>query len=133
MKNERLIAYVLIAVGVVTLLSRIGDTDWLWMALVAAALIAGYITRQNYGFLVTGAIFAGLAVGEMFGTPSGTLISLGVGFLVVDRVEPRPNRWPLYLAAAFAGVGLFRRPRQYSQHVLDGAHFYCGRNLFALA
>ena len=107
MKNERLIAYILIAVGAVALLSRLGDADWLWMALVAAALLAGYVTRKNYGFLVAGSIFAGLAVGEVIGTPSGTLISLGVGFFVVDRLEPRPNRWALYLAGALAGVGLF--------------------------
>ena len=107
MKNERLIAYILIAVGAVTLLSRLGSADWLWMALIAAALLAGYVTRKNYGFLVAGAVMAGLAVGEMIGTLSGTLISLGAGFLAVDRVEPRPNRWPLYLAGALAGVGLF--------------------------
>ena len=107
MKNERLIAYILIAVGAVALLSRLGDADWLWMALVAAALLAGYVTRKNYGFLVAGSVFAGLAVGEIIGTPSGTLISLGVGFFVVDRLEPRPNRWALYLAGALAGVGLF--------------------------
>ena len=107
MKNERLIAYILIAVGVVTLLSRLGSADWLWIALVAAALLAGYVTRKNYGFLVAGAVMSGLAVGEMIGTLSGTFISLGAGFFVVDRLEPRPNRWALYLAGALAGVGLF--------------------------
>ena len=107
MKNERLIAYILIAVGAVTLLSRLGDADWLWIALVAGALLAGYVTRKNYGFLVAGSVFAGLAVGEIIGTPSGTLISLGVGFFVVDRIEPRPNRWALYLAGTLAGIGLF--------------------------
>lgn len=107
MKNERLIAYILIAVGVVTLLSRLGSADWLWIALVAAVLLAGYIRRENYGFLVAGAVMSGLAVGEMIGTLSGTLISLGAGFFVVDRLEPRPNRWALYLAGALAGVGLF--------------------------
>ncbi len=106
MKNERLIAYVLIAVGVVALLSRLGSADWLWIALVAAALLAGYVTRKNYGFLVAGSICAGLSVGTLIGTPSGVLISLGAGLLAVDRVEPRPNRWPLYLAGVLAGVGL---------------------------
>ena len=106
MKNERLIAYILIAVGAVALLSSFGDADWLWIALVAAALLAGYISRKNYGFLVAGSVCAGVAVGTMIGTYSGMLISLGAGFLAVDRVEPRPNRWPLYLAGVLAGVGL---------------------------
>ena len=133
MKNERLIAYVLIAVGAVALLSSFGDADWLWIALVSAALLAGYISRKNYGFLVAGSVCAGVAVGTMIGTYSGMLISLGAGFLAVDRVEPRPNRWPLYLAGALAGVGLLVGNQQRPQLLLDCAYLYRGRRLSALA
>jgi len=107
-KNERLIAYVLIAVGVITLLTRIGSgADWLWVGLVAAAFLAGYVTRKNYGFLVAGSILMGIAVGLVFPSQSWFFISLAVGFFMIDRIEPRPNRWPFYFAGVFAVLGVF--------------------------
>lgn len=107
MTKGRLIAYLLIAVGVLSLLSRAGEANWLWMGSVAAAFIAAYASRKNYGFLVAGAVLAGVAVGMLFPTQAGKLLSLAVGFFVIDRVEPRPSRWPLYVAGILAALGLF--------------------------
>jgi hypothetical protein len=105
MRNERLLAYALIALGVITLLSRLGGAEWLWLGLLAAVFLLGYVSRQNYGFLVAGGVLMGVAVGTLLDTQSGMLLSLAVGFLAIDRVEPRPNRWAFYTAAIFAVLG----------------------------
>jgi hypothetical protein len=105
MRNERLLAYALIALGVVTLLSRLGGADWLWLGLLATIFLLGYVSRQNYGFLVAGGVLMGVAVGTLLGTQSGMLLSLAVGFLAIDRVELKPNRWAFYTAAIFAVLG----------------------------
>lgn len=105
MRNERLLAYALIALGVVTLLSRLGGADWLWLGLLAGIFLLGYVSRQNYGFLVAGGVLMGVAVGTLLDTQSGMLLSLAVGFLAIDRVEPKPNRWAFYTAAIFAVLG----------------------------
>ena len=105
MRNERLLAYALIALGVITLLSRLGGADWLWLGLLAGIFLLGYVSRQNYGFLVAGGVLMGVAVGTLLGTQSGMLLSLAVGFLAIDRVEPKPNRWAFYTAAIFAVLG----------------------------
>lgn len=102
---QRLLAYALIAIGVVMLLSRIGGADWLWLALIAALFLVGYVSRQNYNFLVAGGVLMGIAVGTIIGTDSGMLLSLAAGFLAIDRVEPKPNRWALYSAGIFAVLG----------------------------
>lgn len=107
MKNERLIGYALVAIGAVAFISQLGGTDWLWVGILAAAFLAGYVSRKNYGFLVAGSILAGVAVGMMFDTQAGMLLSLAVGFFAIDRVEPRPNRWPLYVAGILAVLGAF--------------------------
>ena len=44
---QRLLAYALIAIGVVMLLSRIGGADWLWLALIGAVFLVGYVSRQK--------------------------------------------------------------------------------------
>lgn len=121
MHRRDTIAYVLIALGVIALLARLtGGAGWLWLALVAAALLAAYFAQRTYGFLVLGGILAGTAVGialqEAWRVDGVFLISLGAGIFAIDVLERRANRWPrtvgivlalLGLVIAFADVGVF--------------------------
>lgn len=112
MDNNRLLGYILIAVGVLALIASLGaGTGWLWVAVIAAGFLFAYARQRTYGFLVVGGILAGVAVGifliESWNWGSGAfLLSLAAGFVVIDRLEPRPNRWPLYVAAILAALGL---------------------------
>ena len=104
-KQQQLLAYALIAFGGVLLLTRLGGADWLWLALLGGAFLLGYVSRKNYGFLVAGGVLMGVAVGTLIDTQSGFLLSLAAGFFVIDRIEPKPNRWALWTAAIFAVLG----------------------------
>lgn len=104
---QRLLAYVLVALGVFLLLLRLGGADWLWLALLGVVFLAAYASRRNYGFLVAGSVLVGLAVGTIFDSGGGMLLSLAAGFYAVERVEPRPNRWALYTAGILAALGVF--------------------------
>ena len=119
MENNKILAYILIGVGSLFLLSRLDmDTGWLWVGLVAAAFLWGYVARKSYGLLVAGSVLAGVAVGilleESWGMNGAFLVSLGVGFAMIDRIEPKTNRWPLYVGGTVAifglAVGLFSEP-----------------------
>lgn len=104
---QRLLAYALVALGVFLLLLRLGGADWLWLALLGVIFLAAYASRRNYGFLVAGSVLAGLAVGTVFDTGGGMLLSLAAGFYAVHRVEPRPSRWALLTAGVLAALGVF--------------------------
>ena len=39
---QRLLAYALIVIGGIMLVSRIGGADWLWLALISALFLFGY-------------------------------------------------------------------------------------------
>lgn len=104
-RNQQLLAYGLIAFGAVLLLNRLGGADWLWLALLSGVFLLGYVSRKNYGFLVAGGVLMGVAVGTLIDTQSGFFLSLAAGFFVIDRIEPKPNRWALWTSAIFAVLG----------------------------
>lgn len=104
---QRLLAYALVALGVFLLLLRLGGADWLWLALLGVIFLAAYASRRNYGFLVAGSVLASLAVGTIFDSGGGMLLSLAAGFYAVERVEPRPSRWALLTAGILAALGVF--------------------------
>lgn len=107
MNNERLIGYVLLGIGALVLLSRISnDNGWIWVGLVAVGFLIAYARQERYSFLVVGSIVAGLAVGLMFSSWGALLISLGIGFFAIDRVEPRESRWPLTVSGTLVALGL---------------------------
>ncbi len=111
MKSQQLIAYILIAIGAMALLARFtGGAGWLWVAVIAAALLWGYSVQKSYGLLVAGSIVMGVAVGllleDNWGWSGAFLISLGIGFIMIDRIETRSNRWPFYAGAVLAAFGL---------------------------
>ena len=111
MSGRQAVAWVLIGAGAIALLARVGPgTGWLWVALAAAGFLAAYRQQGTYAFLVVGSILAGVAAGILlegaWGWPGAFLMCLGAGFLVIDRVEPKESRWPIYPAAILIGLGL---------------------------
>ena len=106
MRNERTLAYLLIGLGVFFLLVRNGGADWLWLALLSAVFLFGYVSRKTYGFLIAGSVLLGVAVGSLIGSQGGMLLSLAAGFFAIDQVERRPNRWPYYTAGILAVLGV---------------------------
>jgi hypothetical protein len=106
-----LVAYALIAIGVVALLGRLsGGAGWLWVGLVAVGFLWAWTMQKSYGLLVTGCILAGIAVGILlessWGWNGAFLISLGIGFVMIDRLETRQNKWPLYVGGILAVLGV---------------------------
>jgi predicted membrane protein len=111
MKSQQLIAYILIAIGIIALLARFtGDIGWLGIAIIAAALLWRYTVQKSYGLLVAGSVVMGVAIGLLlennWGWSGAFLISLGIGFMMIDRIETRSNRWPFYVGAVLAAFGL---------------------------
>lgn len=111
MTNTRLVAYALIAIGTVALLSRLtGDAGWLWVGLVAAAFLLAYRRQRLYAFLVLGSVLMGVAVGILlegsWHWPGSFLVSLGAGFAAVDLAAPRPNRWPRTVGLGVIALGV---------------------------
>lgn len=110
LKAKDLVAYALIAVGVVALLGRMsGGAAWLWIGLIAIAFLWAWVAQKSYGLLVTGCILAGIAVGFLlessWGWNGAFLISLGIGFIMIDRLETRQNKWPFYVGVVLAVLG----------------------------
>lgn len=105
-------AYLLIGLGALALLARLsGGAGWLWLGLVAAALLVAYAQQRTYGFLVLGGVLAGSAVGLLLQSvfPRGEgvfLISLGLGLVAIDRVERRTPRWSWVLGWVLTGLGV---------------------------
>ena len=111
MDRRHLLAYGLIAFGVLALLARAsGGTGWLWLGVVAAVALTAYVNTRTYGFLLLGGVLAGSALGilltDLFACDGVFLVSLGVGLLAVDRVHPLQQRWVTYLGAVLAALGL---------------------------
>lgn len=108
---QRLLAFILIALGGLAILARIsGSMGWLIIGLIAAALLWTYIQKRHYAFLVSGSLLTGIAIGILlegvWGWNGAFLISLGLGFLAIDKVEKRENRWPVYVGSLVVGLGL---------------------------
>lgn len=108
------LAYILIAIGALALLSRLTDgAGWLWLALVAAALLYGYRRQRTYGFLVLGCVLAGMAAGlllqQVFDADGPFLVALGGGLIALDLIERRHPRWPwgIGIALVILGTGTF--------------------------
>jgi hypothetical protein len=111
MDRRHLLAYGLIAFGVLALLARAsGGTGWLWLGVVAAVAITAYVNTRTYGFLLLGGILAGSSLGilltDLIGCDGVFLVSLGGGLIAVDRVHPLQQRWATYLGAVLAALGL---------------------------
>lgn len=112
MMRREWVAYGLIGLGVLALLARVsGGAGWLWIALVAAALLATYVSQRTYGLLVVGGLLAGTSVGillqQIFPRCDGVfLISLGAGLIAIDVVERREPRWPRSVGVGLAALGL---------------------------
>ena len=112
MNRRDLLAYGLIGLGVLALLARLTDgAGWLWIALVAGALLATYASQRTYGLLVVGGLLAGTSVGillqQLFPRCDGVfLISLGAGLIAIDVVERREPRWPRSVGLGLAALGL---------------------------
>lgn len=109
MDNSKLLGYILITTGLLALLLSLGvGAPWLWMAVVAVGFLFAYSRHRHYGLLVVGGVLVGVAIGLAASRWGGSafLLSLAAGFLLIDRVEPRANRWPLYAAAILAALGL---------------------------
>jgi len=111
MTNTRLVAYALIAIGLVALLSRLtGDSGWLWVGLVAAGFLAAYQRERIYAFLVLGSVLMGVAVGILlegsWHWPGAFLVSLGAGVAAIDLAAPRDNRWPRVVGLGLIALGV---------------------------
>lgn len=112
MMRREMLAYALIGFGVVALLARVtGGAGWLWIALVAVALLATYASQRTYGLLVVGGLLAGTSVGillqQLFPRCDGVfLVSLGAGLIAIDVVERREPRWPRSVGLGLAALGL---------------------------
>ena len=111
MDTRRLIALLLIALGVVALLARLsGGTGWLWIAVVAISFLIAYSREGPYGLLVIGAVLAGVSAGILlegnFGWEGGFLVGVGAGILGIELGDPAPRRWPRIVGVALIVVGL---------------------------
>ena len=111
MTNTRLVAYALIAIGLVALLSRLtGDSGWLWIGLVAAGFLAAYQRERVYAFLVLGSVLMGVAVGILlegsWHWPGAFLVSLGAGVAAIDLAAPRDYRWPRIVGLGLIALGV---------------------------
>ena len=111
MDTRRLIALLLLALGVVALLGRMsGGTGWLWMALVAAAFLVAWQREKTFGLLVIGAVLGGISMGIFLegnlGWDGAFLVGLGAGLLAIDALQPPPSRWPRLAGAVAIATGL---------------------------
>lgn len=102
-------AYILMGLGALILLTQMGG--WIWIAFVALGLLWTYVQRRLYSLLIAGSVVMGLAVGGVlefrWDWEGALLISLGVGFMVIDRVEQRKNRWPRLVGRILIALGVF--------------------------
>jgi len=111
MDDRRLVAYALVALGTITLLARLSpDPGWLWIGVVAAALVYAHARTRTYSFLVLGGILAGTSVGillqQVVRVEGAFLVGLGAGIAAIDVLERRPNRLPRQAGAFLALLGL---------------------------
>lgn len=108
--DRRRLAAALIGSAALLSVGRIADADgWLWVALAASAFLIAYARQRVRGLLVLGCVLAGVAAGLLLGglgVPGAFWVSLGVGVMAIDRIEPEPDKRTLRIGAGLGAFGL---------------------------
>ena len=105
-RNQMLPGLILIALGVLFLLSRnlnLGGS--IWLIGVGAIFLLAYFTSRSYGWLIPGCILVGLGVGDALGMSD---LGLGLGFIAIFAVDTlvrgrASHWWPLIPGVIIAG------------------------------
>lgn len=102
--SRQFLAIALIVFGSLILLGQFSSPDWVFMALLSLLFFVGYRSRDNYGLLVTSGVFAALSLGNYFDSGTAYLAGFSLASFLVDRLEPKPNRWAYYSGLIFAAL-----------------------------
>ena len=121
--RQRMVAGVsVIALGLVLwwLKRTEGFGPWAMFFLLGGLLLAAYLYRREYGFLVPGCILLGLGAGGVFedaqfGLGNTTALGLGAGFVAIYVIallyERRSHWWPLLPGVLLILYGIQRAER----------------------
>ncbi len=123
-RDQLVFAVVLIAIGILGLVSRVwqptADMGGWIVALIGVGFLGAFAYTRHYGYLVPGSIMTGLGLGILaseaitFATDEGTggavVLGLGVGFLGIWAIGTlvhleQHHWWPLIPGGILATVG----------------------------